>query len=120
MFDRKKGRNNFYQQKMKLKNIKSNTIVNQSAGGKQDEAPEQNIYTNKSLFKNCNLLKEAKREANKVKYQYTSYTVNREIRVRKSANEDHISILCKSELDKITFYKSYYVCIISFIIPLFF
>ena len=96
MFDRKKGRNNFYQQKMKLKNIKSTTIVNQSAGGKQDEAPVQNIYINKSLTQeNCNLLKEAK-------YHYIGYTVNGEIRVRKSANEDHISILCKSDLDKIT------------------
>ena len=73
MFERKKGRNNFYQQKMKLKNIKSITIVNQSAGGKQDEAPVQNIYINKSLTQeNCNLLKEAK-------YQYIGYTVNGEI-----------------------------------------
>ena len=81
---------------MKLKNIKSTTIVNHSAGGKQDEAPVQNIYINKSLTQeNCNLLKEAK-------YHYIGYTVNGEIRVRKSANEDHISILCKSDLDKIT------------------
>ena len=99
----KRDRNNFYQQKIKLKNIKSSTIVNQSAGGEQDEATVQNIYFNESLTQeNCKLLKEAKREANKLKYQYLDYTVNGEIRVRKSANEDYISILCKSDLDKIT------------------
>ena len=94
MFDRKRGRNNFYQQKMKLKNIKSSTIVNQSAGGEQDEATVQDIYINEGLTQeNHKLLKEAKRETNKMKYQYQGYTVNGEIRVRKSANEDHISIL---------------------------
>ena len=99
----KRDRNNFYQQKIKLKNIKSSTIVNQSAGREQDEATVQNIYFNESLTQeNCKLLKEAKREANKLKYRYLDYTVNGEIRVRKSANEDYISILCKSDLDKIT------------------
>ena len=94
MFDRKRDRNNFYQQKMKLKNIKSSTIVNQSAGGERDEATVQDIYINESLTQeNHKLLKEAKTEANKLKYQYLGYTVNSEIRVRKSANEDHMSIL---------------------------
>ena len=102
MFDRKKDRNNFYRQKMKFKNIKSSAIVNQSAGY-QDKAPMQNIYINENLTKeNRKLLKEAKREANKLKYRYPGYTVNGEIRVRKSANGDHISILCKSDLDKTT------------------
>ena len=45
--DRKRDRNNFYQEKMTIKNIKSNTIVNQNAGN-QDEAPMQNIYLNES------------------------------------------------------------------------
>ena len=125
----KRDRNNFYQQKIKLKNIKSSTIVNQSAGGEQDETTVQNIYINESLTQeNRKLLKEAKREANKLKYRYPGYTVNGEIRVRKSANENHISILCKSDLDKITgiqtqvntFNKSCYVYLIYFIIPLFF
>ena len=67
MFDRKRDTNNFYQQKLKLENIKSSTIVNQSAGGEQDEATVQNIYFNESLTQeNCKLLKEAKREANKL------------------------------------------------------
>ena len=101
MFDKKRDRNNFYQQKMSIKNIKSSATVNQSAGD-QDEAPVQNIYINESLtHENCKLLKEAKREANKLKYWYPGYTVNGEIRVRKSANKDHISFLCKSDLDKI-------------------
>ena len=87
---------------MKFKDIKSSTIVNQSAGY-QDKAPMQNIYINENLTKeNRKLLKEAKREANKLKYRYPGYTVNGEIRVRKSANGDHISILCKSDLDKTT------------------
>ena len=87
---------------MKFKNIKSSAIVNQSAGY-QDKAPMQNIYINENLTKeNRKLLKEAKREANKLKYRYPGYTVNGEIRVRKSANGDHISILCKSDLDKTT------------------
>ena len=103
MFERKRDRNNFYQQKMKLKNIKSSTIVNQSARGEQDEATVQDIYINESLTQeNHKLLKEAKTEANKLKYQYLGYTVNGEIRVRKSANEDHMSILWKSNLDKTT------------------
>ena len=88
---------------MKFNNIKSSTIVNQSAGREQDEATVQNIYINESLTQeNHKLLKEAKREANKVKCRCPGYTVNGEIRVRKSANEDHISILCKSDLDKVT------------------
>ena len=53
---------------------------------------------------NCKLLKEAKREANKLQYQYPGYTVNGEIKVRKSVNEDHISILCKSDLQSWTKY----------------
>ena len=62
---------------MKLKNIKSSTNVNQSAWGEQDEAPVQNIYINESLTQeNCKLLKEEKREANKLKYWYPGYTVN--------------------------------------------
>ena len=102
MFDRKEDRNNFYRQKMKFKDIKSSAIVNQSAGY-QDKAPVQNIYINESLTKeNRKLLKEAKRYANKLKHRYPGYTVNGEIRVRKSANRDHISILCKSDLDKTT------------------
>ena len=48
MFDRKKDSSNFYYQQMKINNITSSAIVNQSAGD-QDEAPAQNIYINESL-----------------------------------------------------------------------
>ena len=55
---------------MKFKDIKSSTIVNQSAGC-QDKAPMQNIYINESLTKeNRKPLKEVKREANKLKHRY--------------------------------------------------
>ena len=44
---------------MKMKNINSSAIVNQSAGD-QDEAPVQNIYINESLTQqNRKRLKEA-------------------------------------------------------------
>lgn len=52
---------------MKLKNIKSNTIVKQIIGD-QDEAPMHDIYLNKTLTQeNRKLLKELKGKAKKLK-----------------------------------------------------
>lgn len=79
MLDRKLEKNNFHRQKIKIKNIKSSVILNQSAVD-QDEALVQNIYLNENFTqKNRNLLKKAKWEANKLKYRYPGYSVNGEI-----------------------------------------
>ena len=60
MLDRKLEKNNFHRQKIKIKNIKSSVILNQSAVD-QDEALVQNIYLNENFTqKNRKLLKKAK------------------------------------------------------------
>lgn len=60
MLDRKLEKNNFHRQKIKIKNIKSSVILNQSAVD-QDEALVQNIYLNEKFSqKNRKLLKKAK------------------------------------------------------------
>ena len=80
---------------MKLMNNQSNTILKQNARD-QDKAPVHDWHLPQwklNIQENYKLLKETKREAST-----HVITVNGEIYVRESVNEDHIALLCKSNL----------------------
>lgn len=99
MFDRNRDRKIIYKQKNE--GIKSNFIIKKYRRSRWGTSAEVSLNENLTQ-ENSKQFKEAKKGGNKLKYQYPDYTVNGDSRVRKSANEDHIPILCKCDLDKIT------------------
>ena len=104
LFCKKNDRNNFYEQKYKLKTLRSNQFSDDAAEEEQhlesnDVEPTQRIYVNKNLTKeNRELLKLAREEAKKLKYKCKGCTVNGEVRVRKNESRDYIVIRSKSDV----------------------
>ena len=107
VFYKKNDRSNFYEQKYKLKTLRSNQFSDDTAEEEQhlesnDVEPTQRIHINESLTKeNRELLKLAREEAEKLKYKYKGYTVKGEIQVRKNESSDYIVIQSKSYVQKI-------------------
>ena len=107
VFYKKNDRSNFYEQKYKLKTLRSNQFSDDTAEKEQhlesnDVEPTQRIYINESLTKeNRELLKLAREEAEKLKYKYKGYTVKGEVQVRKNESSDYVVIQSKSYVQKI-------------------
>ena len=107
LFYKKNDRNNFYEQKYKLKILRSNQFSDDAAEKEQhlesnDVEPTQRIYINEILTKeNRELLKLAREEAKKLRYKYKGYTVKGEAPVRKNESSDYIVIRSKSDVQKI-------------------
>ena len=105
---KKNDKNNFYEQKYKVKTLRSNQFSGDAAEEEQhqeinDVEPTQRIYINESLTKeNRELLQFAREEAKKLNYKHKRYTVKGEVRVRKNESSDYIFIWSKSDFQKFT------------------
>ena len=103
LFNRKTDRTNFYRHKNKLFKVQANHIVkpnndnHYSADSKVSlpglEQENSYIYMNESLTSlNWMLLRKARKESKRLKYEFPGYTVNGQVRVKKSKSSKYIPI----------------------------
>ena len=112
LFNRKTDRANFYIQKKKLFKVRANHIVKPNNNEDHSESEvclpglereNSYIYMNKSLTSmNRMLLREARKESNRLKYEFPGYPVNGQVRVKKSKSSEYIPINSKHDLANIT------------------
>ena len=70
--------------------------------GTQNNRKKGPLFINESLtHTNRILLKEARSISKQLNYKFAGYTVNGEVRVKKSDHSEHIAILSKKDLLKI-------------------
>ena len=108
LFNRKADRTNFYRQKNKLFKVQANHIVKPNNVDHSDkvslpglERENSYIYMNKNLTSmNRMLLREARKESKKLKYEFPGYTVNGKVRVKKSKSSEYILINSNQDLVK--------------------
>ena len=108
LFNRKADRTNFYRQKKKLFKVRANHIVkpnnNEDHSGSEVSLPgfkreNSYIYLNKTLTSmNRMSLREARKESKRLKYEFPGYTVNSEVRVKKSKSSEYIPVNSKHYL----------------------
>ena len=112
----KSDRNNFFKQKRNTFSVSAEQIVQYSndtdddgevsmpglEDGTQNNRKKGPLFINKSLtHTNRILLKEARFISKQLNYKFAGYTVNGEVRVKKSDHSEHIAILSKKDLLKI-------------------
>ena len=112
LFNRKTDRTNFYRQKKKLFKVRASHIVEPNNNEDHSDSevslagPEQEnsyIYLNKSLTSTNRMsLREARKESKRLKYEFLGYTVNGQVRVKKSKSSEYIPINSKHDLVNIT------------------
>ena len=113
LFNRKADRTNFYWQKNKVFKVQANNIVkpnnddHYSANGEVSLPgfARENcyIYMSESLTSlKIMLLREARKESRRLKYEFPGYTVNGQVRVKKTKGSEYIPINSKQDLVKIT------------------
>ena len=103
LFYKENDRNNFYEQKYKLKTLRWNQFSDDVEPWKSNKVePTQRIYINESLTKeNREIFKLAREETKKLKHKYKGYTVKGEVWVRKNESSGYIVIQSKSDVQKI-------------------
>ena len=116
LFKTKSDRNNFFKQKRNIFSVSAEQIVQYSndtddvgevsmpglEDGTQNNRKKGSLFINESLtHTNRILLKEARSISKQLNYKFAGYTVNGEVRVRKSDHSEHIAILSKKDLLKI-------------------
>ena len=91
-FVKKNYRMNFYHQRKKVHNLEANQIVSGIGCTEEDEEVTiNNICINESLtMYNRSLLKERRKKWRELNYQFTGYTVNRQVRATKSGEDEFI------------------------------
>ena len=108
LFNRKTDRTNCYRQKKK---VRANHILKPNNEDHSDsevsfpglERENSYIYMNESLTSmNRMLLREARKESKKFTYEFPGYTVNGQVRVKKSKSSEYIPINSKQDLVNIT------------------
>ena len=111
LFNRKADRTNFYRQKKKLFKVQANHIVKPNNEDHSDseaslpglERENSYIYMSESLTSmNRMLLREARKESKRLKFEFPGYTVNGQVQVKKSKNSECIPINSKQNLVNIT------------------
>ena len=111
LFNRKADRTNFYRQKNKLFKVRANHIVKPNNDDHSDsevslpglEQENSYIYMNESLTPmNRMLVREARTESKRLKYEFPGYTVNGQVRMKKSKSKEYIPINSKQDLVNIT------------------
>jgi len=110
-FKFKAARMQFYAQRKKLMGhtpaslglVESDDEVTvRGATARRDEEEGKNIYITESLTSmNGELLRQAKEIAKAKHYKFFGYTVNGEVRVKKTEGSDYIPIKCKAHLENI-------------------
>ena len=108
LFNRKADRAKFYRQKKRLFKVRANHIMkpnnNEDHSDSEVSLPGLEreysyIYMNESLTSmNRMLLREARKESKRLKYEFPGYTVNGQVRVRKSKSSEYIPINSKHDL----------------------
>ena len=107
LFQRKSNRQNFDKQKNKLYLLNLNQfldgILEVDQGGEENLNKNCFIFLDESLTGgNRKLLMEAKKLAKGLHYKLLGYTINGQVRVRKSEKTDYIAIRNVEDLHKIT------------------
>ena len=110
LFNRKADRTNFYRQKNKLLKVRAYHIAKPNDDNSDSEVSlpgleKENtfIYMKKSLTSmNRILLREARKESKRLKYEFPGYTVNGQVWVEKSKSSEYIPINSKHDLVKIS------------------
>ena len=104
LFNKKADRTNFYRRKKKLFKVQANHIVKPNNEDHSDseislpglERENSYIYMNESLTSmNRMLLREARKESKRLKYEFPGYIVNGQVRVKKSKSSEYIPINSK-------------------------
>ena len=102
LFNKKSDRIIFYNQRKRIKKLRSGHFQIGTETGSNDEERGIYIYMNKSLTPtNRKLLKEARQHAKGKDYSFKGYTINGQVRVRKSTTSEPIIIESLEDIGKI-------------------
>ena len=111
LFNREADRTNFYREKKKPFKVRDNHILQPNNEDHSDnevslpdlERENSYIYMNESLTSlNRMLLREFRKESNRLKHELPGYRVNGQVRVKSSTNSEYEPINSKQDLVNIT------------------